>query len=56
MADLQSQIEHLWEHRADLAVDDVDANRAVLEAVTLLDRGEARVAEIGPDGSPVVHQ
>jgi len=28
----------------------------VLEAVTLLDRGEARVAEIGPDGSPVVHQ
>jgi 2,3,4,5-tetrahydropyridine-2-carboxylate N-succinyltransferase len=31
MADLQSQIEQLWEQRADLAVDDVDANRSVLE-------------------------
>jgi len=56
MADLQSTIESLWEHRADLAVDDVEANRAVLEAVTLLDRGEARVAEIGPDDQVVVHE
>jgi 2,3,4,5-tetrahydropyridine-2-carboxylate N-succinyltransferase len=56
MADLQSQIEHLWEHRADLAVDDVDANRSVVEAITLLDRGEARVAETRPDGSVVVHE
>jgi len=56
MADLQSQIEQLWEQRADLAVDDVDANRSVLEAITLLDRGEARVAETRPDGSVVVHE
>ncbi len=56
MADLQSLIEQLWEQRADLAVDDVDANRAVLEAITLLDRGEARVAEIVPDGTVVVHE
>ena len=56
MADLQSTIEHLWEHRSDLAVDDVDANRAVLEAVTLLDRGEARVAEIDAAGEVVVHE
>ena len=56
MADLQSQIEQLWEHRADLAVDDVEANRSVLEAITLLDRGEARVAETRPDGSVVVHE
>jgi 2,3,4,5-tetrahydropyridine-2-carboxylate N-succinyltransferase len=56
MADLQSTIEHLWEHRSDLAVDDVDANRSVLETVTLLDRGEARVAEIDPAGVVVVHE
>jgi len=56
MADLQSTIEALWEHRTELAVDDVDANRAILEAVTLLDRGEARVAEISSDGGVVVHE
>jgi 2,3,4,5-tetrahydropyridine-2,6-dicarboxylate N-succinyltransferase len=56
MADLQSTIESLWEHRTDLAVDDVEANRAVLEAVTLLDRGEARVAEIDAAGQVVVHE
>jgi len=56
MADLQSTIEALWEHRTELAVDDVEANRAILEAVTLLDRGEARVAEIAGDGSVVVHE
>lgn len=56
MADLEKTIESLWENRADLAVDDVDANQAVFEAISLLDRGEARVAEWGPDGEPVVHQ
>jgi 2,3,4,5-tetrahydropyridine-2-carboxylate N-succinyltransferase len=56
MADLQASIEQLWEHRQDLAVDDVDANRLITEAVTLLDLGEARVAEIAPDGSVVVHE
>ena len=56
MSDLKSTIESLWQNRAELAVDDVDANRAVLEAVTLLDRGEARVAEIAADGSVIVHE
>ena len=56
MADLQATIESLWEHRDDLAVDDAEANRHVLEAVTLLDRGEARVAEVAADGSVVVHE
>ena len=55
MADLQAQIEQLWERRADLQADDADANRAVVEAVTLLDRGEARVAEV-VDDEVVVHQ
>ena len=56
MADLQATIETLWANRDDLAVNDAEATRHVLEAVTLLDRGEARVAEIAPDGSVVVHE
>jgi 2,3,4,5-tetrahydropyridine-2,6-dicarboxylate N-succinyltransferase len=56
MADLQATIESLWDQREHLAVDDVEANRHILEAITLLDRGEARVAEIAEDGSVVVHQ
>jgi 2,3,4,5-tetrahydropyridine-2,6-dicarboxylate N-succinyltransferase len=56
MADLQATIEDLFERRSELTPGDEDAGRAVLEAVGLLDRGEARVAELGPDGQPVVHQ
>src|SRR3954465_129760 len=56
MADLQAQIEELWEHRADLDPGDADARALVDEAVGLLDRGEARVAEYGPDGEVIVHQ
>ncbi len=56
MADLSSTIEELWDRRAELDADDVDANHAILSAVELLDRGEARVAELGPDGEPVVHE
>ncbi len=56
MAQLQKLIEDLWEVRADLQPDDVDANQAIFEAIKLLDGGEARVAEVGPDGTVVVHQ
>ncbi len=35
---------------------DVDASAAVDEAVGLLDRGDARVAEVGSDGVTVVHE
>jgi 2,3,4,5-tetrahydropyridine-2-carboxylate N-succinyltransferase len=55
MADLQSQIEDLWERRAELEAGDRDAGRVVIEAVTLLDRGEARVAELA-GADVVVHQ
>ena len=55
MADLQSQIEDLWERRSSLAAGDADAMAVVREAVDLLDRGEARVAEV-VDGEVVVHQ
>jgi 2,3,4,5-tetrahydropyridine-2,6-dicarboxylate N-succinyltransferase len=56
MADLQAQIEELWERRAELAVADGDALPLAREAIDLLDSGAARVAEVGPDGEVVVHQ
>ena len=56
MADLEATITELWERRAELAPDDVEANQAIYEAIALLDGGEARVAELGADGDVVVHQ
>jgi 2,3,4,5-tetrahydropyridine-2-carboxylate N-succinyltransferase len=56
MADLQSQVEELWERRAELAVADGDALPVAREAIDLLDSGAARVAEVGSDGEVVVHQ
>jgi 2,3,4,5-tetrahydropyridine-2-carboxylate N-succinyltransferase len=56
MADLESQIQELWERRDSLDPSDADAAGVVRAAIELLDRGEARVAELGPDGEPVVHE
>src|SRR5438309_3311750 len=56
MADLQAQIEDLWERRGELSADDADALAIVSEAIDLLDTGQARVAEIGDGGDVVVHQ
>jgi 2,3,4,5-tetrahydropyridine-2-carboxylate N-succinyltransferase len=56
MADLQAQIEELWERRDELSPSDVDAVRVVHEAINLLDMGQARVAEVGPGGEVIVHQ
>src|SRR2546423_260630 len=56
MADLEAAVEELWERRAELAHGNGDAIAVVREAVGLLDRGEARVAEVGTDGQVVVHQ
>jgi 2,3,4,5-tetrahydropyridine-2-carboxylate N-succinyltransferase len=55
MADLESTITELWEARDRLRPDDVEARRAVHEAIDLLDRGDARVAEV-VDGEVVVHE
>jgi 2,3,4,5-tetrahydropyridine-2-carboxylate N-succinyltransferase len=57
MADLQSTIELLWEERAQLgpAHAQPDAVEAVHQAIGLLDRGEARVAEWAGDGGVTVH-
>src|SRR5947207_724714 len=43
MADLQAQIEDLWERRAEVRPGDADAAALVHEAVGLLDTGRARV-------------
>jgi 2,3,4,5-tetrahydropyridine-2-carboxylate N-succinyltransferase len=56
VADLQATIEDLWERRDELGPGDADARRTVEEAIDLLDRGDARIAELGPDGEVVVHQ
>jgi 2,3,4,5-tetrahydropyridine-2-carboxylate N-succinyltransferase len=55
MADLQAQIEEIWDRRDQLVPGDEDARRLVHEAIELLDRGEARIAELR-DGDVVVHQ
>ena len=57
MADLQAQIEELWERADELGPADTDALAAVTEAVGLLDDGSARVAEVDPaTDEVVVHQ
>src|ERR1700722_14714841 len=56
MADLPSQIEELWSRVGELSPADTDALAVVTEAIDLLDRGEARVAEMDPvSGDVVVH-
>jgi len=55
MADLRASIEELWQRRSQLEPGDIDARATVHEAITLLDRGEARVAEI-VDDQVVVHE
>ena len=55
MADLEASIRELWEQRASLSPQDGEARRTVTEAVTLLDAGEERIAEVGADGEVVVH-
>jgi 2,3,4,5-tetrahydropyridine-2-carboxylate N-succinyltransferase len=54
MADLPSRIEALWARVGELSPADSDALGVVTEAIDLLDRGEARVAEIDPVTDEVV--
>ena len=54
MADLQAQIEALWERRDELTPADEDAAMIVKAAVRLLDRGEVRAAEVDPATDEVV--
>jgi len=56
MGELADRINELWERRSELDGRDPDARATVDEAIGLLDRGEARVAEWGDDGEVVVHE
>jgi 2,3,4,5-tetrahydropyridine-2,6-dicarboxylate N-succinyltransferase len=56
VADLRAQVEELWARRAELEPADPDVEQVLHAAVDLLDRGEARVAEVGDDGEVVVHE
>jgi len=47
---LQQTIDEAWERREHIAAGDGHVREAVEEAIRLLDSGEARVAEKGPDG------
>jgi 2,3,4,5-tetrahydropyridine-2-carboxylate N-succinyltransferase len=54
MDNLSSAVGQLWERRQELVPGDVEALAVVDEAIDLLDRGEARVAEIDPSSDEVV--
>ncbi|HEY3096308.1 MAG TPA: 2,3,4,5-tetrahydropyridine-2,6-dicarboxylate N-succinyltransferase [Acidimicrobiia bacterium] len=57
MSDLAEQVKRLWEGRDDIAavMPKSEARAVVHEAIDLLDRGEARVAEISA-GEVIVHE
>jgi 2,3,4,5-tetrahydropyridine-2-carboxylate N-succinyltransferase len=57
MAELERVIRDLWDHRDDPAavMPPADAREAVRSAIDLLDRGEARVAELDGD-AVIVHE
>jgi 2,3,4,5-tetrahydropyridine-2,6-dicarboxylate N-succinyltransferase len=54
--ELRAEVDGLWERSSSLSPADTGALAVVTEAVELLDRGEVRVAETGPDGATVVHE
>jgi 2,3,4,5-tetrahydropyridine-2-carboxylate N-succinyltransferase len=57
VSDLREQIETLWDRAGELGPGDADALGVVTEAIDLLDRGEARVAEVDASTDQVVvHQ
>jgi 2,3,4,5-tetrahydropyridine-2-carboxylate N-succinyltransferase len=56
MAELEDRINTLFDQAQELSPADQEASRSVDEAIGLLDSGAARVAEVGADGSTLVHQ
>ena len=55
MGDLSREIEDLWARRDEVRAADLDVRNVVHRAIDLLDKGEARVAEV-VDDDVVVHQ
>jgi len=56
MPDLRADITDLWERREDLDASDPAVVGTIHQAIDLLDRGEARVADVRSDGSVVVNE
>jgi 2,3,4,5-tetrahydropyridine-2-carboxylate N-succinyltransferase len=56
MSDLATRIGHWYEQLAEVAPDNVEARRDVELAITKLDDGQVRVAEIDAAGEVVVHE
>ncbi|MGD0344061.1 MAG: 2,3,4,5-tetrahydropyridine-2,6-dicarboxylate N-succinyltransferase [Acidimicrobiales bacterium] len=56
MDGLEASVHELWQHRGELSAADDEAAETVIEAVSLLDSGAARVAEIAAEGDVVVHE
>ncbi|MGA9078167.1 MAG: 2,3,4,5-tetrahydropyridine-2,6-dicarboxylate N-succinyltransferase [Acidimicrobiales bacterium] len=56
MDGLEESVHELWQHRGELSATDDGAAETVIEAVSLLDSGAARVAEIAAGGDVVVHE
>ncbi len=54
MCELKASITELWERRAQLGADDLEAKRVVEEVIGLLDSGEIRVAEVNQATDDVV--
>ncbi len=50
VADLPALVDDLWERRQELDPGDAEVGQVLLDAVGLLDRGEARVAELDAAG------
>ncbi|MEI7479185.1 MAG: 2,3,4,5-tetrahydropyridine-2,6-dicarboxylate N-succinyltransferase, partial [Actinomycetes bacterium] len=56
MADLAQQLTDLYDNRSELSASDPAAHALVDEAIWMLDRGEARVAEFSAEGTMVVNE
>ncbi len=54
--ELRDQVDELWAKRDSLSPASTSEAEVVEQAVELLDSGKARVAELAPDGSVVVHE
>jgi 2,3,4,5-tetrahydropyridine-2-carboxylate N-succinyltransferase len=56
MTRISTLVDELWERRAGLTPADEDARKVVVEALDLLDTGEARVADVDAAGGVVVDE
>ncbi|HVA53239.1 MAG TPA: 2,3,4,5-tetrahydropyridine-2,6-dicarboxylate N-succinyltransferase [Acidimicrobiales bacterium] len=56
MNDLEARVGHWYEHLGEMTPDHLEARRDVELVITKLDDGQVRVAEVGADGSIIVHE